>query len=232
MCTLSFIPLKSGAVVTTNRDESPLRNAHSLTPYTSVLNEAYLIAKEPLYGGTNVAVGKRRITVLLNGAFERYEMKEATGLSRGLAVLKSLNSRDLFSFSNHFKFELIQPFTLVHFDTSIQEIRWDGKRLYREEFGLDKPRLWASAQLYLPEARKNREAWFRTFLKSENITPEAIASFHFNAGNGDPSNDMVMNRKGLVQTVSITQTFKVSAIRKIRHWDLVDNTEMDYEFGS
>lgn len=231
MCTLSFIPIKKGTVITTNRDESPKRNSHNLSGYLSALDEKYLIAQEPLRGGTNIAIGERsRTAVLLNGAFGRHDMNKTVGLSRGIVVLKSLNLKDLFAFADSFDFDTIQPFTLVHFGVTIQEMRWDGMKIFKNEFGTDQPKIWSSPQLYLPEVRKQREELFEKFLSNDDISPESIAHFHFTGGVGDTANDFVMNRSGLVQTVSITQISEMNHQKKIAHWDLVENTKMDYSF--
>lgn len=231
MCTLSFIPLKNGVVITANRDESPKRNAHNLSGYLSALDERYLIAQEPLRGGTNIAIGqKSRTAVLLNGAFERHDMNKTYGLSRGIVVLKSLDQKDLFSFADIFDFETIQPFTLLHFGNTIQEIRWDGIKIYKAEFGLDQAKIWSSPQLYLPEVRNQRDELFKDFLKNETLSPESIAHFHFTGSVGDKANDLVMSRYGLVETVSITQVANIDLEKKITHWDLVENSEMDYNF--
>ena len=231
MCTLTFVPLESGPVITANRDESPLRNAHSLSSYYSALGEEYFIAEEPLRGGTNIAIGRnKRTAVLLNGAFHRHDMNKTYGLSRGIVVLKSLDDADLFAFADRFDFDSIQPFTLVHFADTIQEIRWDGNTIHRIEFDTDRPRLWASAQMYTPEVIARRQQWFDAFLAKGELDPESIADFHLHAGDGDPANDLVMHRGGVVQTVSVTQVFTDNDSRKIRHWDLVEENELDYVF--
>lgn len=233
MCTLSFIPLKKGVVITTNRDESPRRNSNNLSRYISATGEKYLIAKEPIHGGTNLAIGeKSRMAVLLNGAFERHDMHKTYGLSRGIVVLKSLDPTDLFSFADTFDFDTIQPFTLVHFGDEIQEIRWDGEKIFKKEFKTDQPLLWSSPQLYLPEVRLKRQELFKDFLNQKDLTSESIAHFHFTGGTGDPANDFVMNRHGLVQTVSITQISEINHQKTIHHWDLVKNGKVDYAFDS
>ncbi len=231
MCTLSFIPIKNGTVITTNRDESPQRNSHNLSGYLSALEEKYLIAQEPLRGGTNIAIGeKSRTAVLLNGAFDRHDMNKTYGISRGIVTLKSLDLKDLYAFADRFDFDTIQPFTLVHFGTTIQEIRWDGMKIYKNEFSVNQPKIWSSPQLYLPAVRKQRAELFESFLKNGEMSPESIAHFHFTAGIGDKANDFVMNRNGKVQTVSISQIAEINKEKKIVHWDLVEKTKMDYDF--
>ncbi len=60
----------SGAVITANRDESPLRKAAGLDLHETKDGRTFYIAREPVHGGTNMAIGKNgSVAVLLNGAF-------------------------------------------------------------------------------------------------------------------------------------------------------------------
>lgn len=233
MCTLTYVPLKNGRIITANRDESPLRNAQLLSSYLSAGNQSYYIAAEPVHGGTNIALGQNgRYSVLLNGAFWPHDMSKTFGLSRGIVLLKSLDFRNVFEFADQFQFkeENIEPFTLIDFSDSIRELRWDGETIFKKEYSLEKPHIWASAQMYSAEARENRLGWFEELLEKGNITAAKILDFHFHAGNGDPENDLVMNRGGVVCTVSITQVSERESFKAIKHFDLVSNTESDYNF--
>ncbi len=193
--------------------------------------QQFLIAEEPLRGGTNIALGKKnRYAVLLNGAFEPHDMSKKYGMSRGIVLLKSLDFENAFHFADQFSFEKIQPFTLIDFSDAIREIRWDGNKIHKAKFSLNEPRVWASAQLYSKEAIKNREQWFAQLLEKKDLQPQDIRDFHFNAGNGDVANDLVMNRENLVRTVSITQVSEKIDEKKILHWDLIAQTENSYQF--
>ncbi|MEM9051763.1 MAG: hypothetical protein AAGC47_06895, partial [Bacteroidota bacterium] len=83
MCTVSYFPLERGSIVTANRDEAPFRNADGLVPYFNQSEDEFLIAKEPVHGGTNLAIGKEITSVLLNGAFVAHERKLNYRKSRG-----------------------------------------------------------------------------------------------------------------------------------------------------
>lgn len=232
MCTLTYVPLNSGRVITSNRDESPLRNASVLSLYISKNQEEYFIAEEPLRGGTNTAIGENnRNTILLNGAFKPHDMAKKYGMSRGIVLLKSLDFQNAFAYADEFLFENIQPFTLVDFqDTAIREIRWDGVMLHKATFSVDEPHIWASAQMYLDKAQQDRRAWFEDLLKIENLDADKILDFHFNGGNGDLENDMVMKRGNMVQTVSISQVSELGNKKEIKHYDLVSDSETNYHF--
>lgn len=231
MCTLTYVPLKSGNVITSNRDESPLRNATELTSYLTQTHNEYLIAKEPLYGGTNTAIGiKNRNTFLLNGAFKPHDMTLKYGTSRGIVLLKSLDYDNAFLFADDFDFDKVQPFTLLDFKDTIRELRWDGKKIYKTEYSVDEPHIWASAQMYLEKAQENRKKWFAQLLNKENLDAQEILDFHFHGGNGDPENDMVMNRNNVVRTISISQVVKTNDKKHVAHYDLVADSKKEYEF--
>jgi len=226
MCTLTYIPIPGkGKIVTANRDESPFRNASSLSKHLSSSGDEYYIAKEPLKGGTNVAISpQNRMSVLLNGAFEAHKMGESYRKSRGILLLESLNYANVFEFVAKNTFKGIEPFTLIEFQENIREIRWDGNKVHKETYDQSQPQIWASAQLYSIEIRKKRQTWFENLLH-QNPQGEEVLEFHFNGGDGDPENDLVMNRNGLVQTVSITQLLDYQDQIEIKHYDLVENTK-------
>ena len=233
MCTLTYIPVKNGKIITANRDESPSRNASILSPYFSGNGQKFFIAEEPLRGGTNIALGKSgRHSVLLNGAFKPHNMYKSYGMSRGIVLLKSLDYKNAFEFADQFEFkkENIQPFTLIDFSDSICELRWDGDNVFKKEYSLNEPHIWASAQLYSPEAQENRKKWFGILIDKGNITPKEILDFHLHGGNGDSENDLVMNRLDKVCTVSITQISELEDQKAITHFDLINDTQAEYKF--
>lgn len=231
MCTLTYVPIENfGKVITTNRDESPVRNSSNLSSYFTNGGSEFLIAKEPLKGGTNFAVDKKNKTaVLLNGAFEPHEFGQIYKKSRGLVMLESLESQDLFDFARSYNFGGIEPFTLVHIDDEIKEIRWDGNKLWREGFDPNIPKIWSSAQLYSAETIFKRRTWFESIL-FDKISEEELLNFHFTGGDGDLENDLVMNRNNLVQTVSISQVLRKPVENWVKHFNLISQEEQSISF--
>lgn len=232
MCTLTYVPAADGRILTANRDESPARRAVTLSEHRTSNGETFLIAKEPVHGGTNFAVSTEgeKVAVLLNGGFHRHDMGKTYGKSRGLVVLESLEWRDLFEFGREADLYAVEPFTLFHLDEAIREIRWDGKALHQREHPLDKPFIVASAQLYEPSDRIRRRHWFAEVLATENPDAESIFAFHLNGGDGRPETDMVMNRGPWVRTISISQVVDRRSERRVRHMDLVDEVNHEWDF--
>lgn len=221
MCTLTYISDKYGSIITANRDEDPKRSATGLTEHRNAHGELYHIAREPLRGGTNMAIGRKGShVVLLNGAFEPHEFGKTYRKSRGIMVLESLDYQFFADFRSGYDFDGIEPFTLVHFANGIHELRWDGTAVHYRKHQADKGRIWASAQLYTPAVRQKRDQWFANLLSTEPSADE-VFHFHLNGGDGDTGNDMVMNRANLVRTVSVTQVATDGSHIDVRHKDLI-----------
>ncbi len=230
MCTVSFISRKGLELITANRDEDPRRAAALLQTYRSLSGDDYWIAREPVHGGSNLAISKRaEITVLLNGAWEAHERGSHYRKSRGLVVLDSLEQNSLEDFCESYDFEGIEPFTMLRLAKIMEELRWDGSRTFYKTKAPGKPAIWASAQLYEPEVRAAREVWFEHLLSS-SPSPEDVLDFHKHGGIGDPWNDMCMNRFGLVRTVSITQLCRREGSATWEHLDLVGGNSRKHKW--
>lgn len=231
MCTLSYIPTKEGFIVTANRDESPLRRAETLSEYRTAKGETFLIAKEPVHGGTNFAASTEgaKIVVLLNGGFKAHSMGGKYRLSRGLVVLESLEYADLAKFASEFDFEGVEPFTMVHFDSVPKEMRWDGTDAYIRTLPADRPMIVASALMYPPFQQMRRRVWFANELRAGSPTHKSLFHFHLTGGDGNPESDMVMVRE-FVRTVSISQVTTTAKLRRIRHLNKIEGDDRSWEF--
>jgi hypothetical protein len=227
MCTLTFATAPGRRIITANRDESPLRHAEEGLTAHVTRGEEYLIAREPLHGGTNFAISRKGVvTTLLNGAFTMHRPSAYHGgRSRGLILLDSLPLPKLSSLALPRGSEgKVQPFTLVRIGNAIEVCRWDGSALHHEQLSPNEPMIWASAQLYSPRAIERRKRWFREVLDG-GPSPAALWHMHIKGGDGDPENDMVMNRGGLVRTVTVTQVKIAVNELNIRHLDLLSGAE-------
>jgi hypothetical protein len=224
MCTLTYIKTEKGFILTANRDESPLRNARSLTEYCNGAGDRFFIAAEPVHGGTNMAVGEHRISVLLNGAYDHHLHDPPYRKSRGLVLLDTLNLEGLDEVRPNM-LEGVEPFTLVNLAGQIEVLRWDGRGVNSDNYDPDRSFVIASAQLYDRSARAKRERWFSNLLRKRGLGPAEAFEFHLRGGEGDPENDMVINRSGTVRTVSITQVVEDEGERRLRHLNLIDGKE-------
>ena len=117
MCTVTYLPLKdNNFILTSNRDETPLRKATS--PNTYLENGIELTyPKDELAGGTWIGTSnKNRLVCLLNGAFVNHSRNKYYKMSRGIIVKNILSTKDAVGFINEFDFIEIEPFTLILVD--------------------------------------------------------------------------------------------------------------------
>jgi len=231
MCTLTYLPKGSGLyILTSNRDEAPGREAGSIET-TTPAGKTVAFPKDAQAGGTWIATSNGdRTANLLNGAFGRHERRPPYKRSRGLMVLDFFDFPDAMAFFQNYDLPGMEPFTLVVLEKGrLFEFRWDGRDRYLFTPDPEKPRLWSSPMLYEAPVRARRQAWFKDWLKGRrDFSREAILDFHRHAGEGDPWSDVVMNRDGMVQTVSITQIEKMPENTYMQYYDLLRDQQEEY----
>jgi uncharacterized protein with NRDE domain len=223
MCTVTYISPRAGQfILSSNRDESPNRAVQSITQESDLL-----FPRDPGAGGTWIcASGRGQVLCLLNGAFEAHERKVPYRLSRGLMVLAFFNYPSALAFFQTYPFEGIEPFTLVAGDgQELWEFRWDGENPSLKELDPRGSYIWSSATLYPAEIREKRASWFETWLQNQASNASSLLEFHQNAGEGDSWNDVVMDRNGVVKTVSITQVQKNEEHLHMYYLDLLTAVE-------
>ncbi|MBO3699282.1 NRDE family protein [Roseivirga sp. E12] len=215
MCTVTFLPKGNDKyILTSNRDETPKRAA--LAPEAYVVGDTTIyFPKDPLAGGTWIATDKSRFTIcLLNGGFEKHSHTPPYRLSRGQMVLQFFEHADLHSFTQTFEFGGMEPFTLVVVESTSQKVFlnqlvWDGLELHSKSLDADQTFIWSSSTLYPEPVRAERKSWFEQWTLNQQVFDQpTIMEFHKSGGKGDAWNDFVMNRNGVVQTVSITSIEK------------------------
>lgn len=233
MCTLTYLPFENEQfIITANRDESPGRANVSFPAYHQLDSKNIIFPKDPLAGGSWIATSDNGISAcLLNGANDPHEPQPPYRMSRGLVLLEAIECIKPDEFFKNYDFTDIEPFTMVVFfhdpELKILEFKWDGQQKHLKEFDPAKPHIWASAQLYTSEAVKNRQKWFAKWLsENKNHTVEKIYAFHKNAGSGDLSNDLVMDR-GEVKTVSISHICSRVGSIEIGHENLLMNRKQE-----
>ncbi|MDX1462217.1 MAG: hypothetical protein R3359_04105, partial [Marinirhabdus sp.] len=149
-------------------------------------------------------------------------------MSRGVIVTDLLTKDPILEVINQYNFNDIEPFTIIlvmyESNTRLFELVWDGTTAHFNEKPLQ-PTIWSSSLLYTPEAKAKREKWYSEFLFNHlNPNSDEILSFHKNAGDGDSTNALIMNR-GIVQTKSITQVQKHPEAVQMTYIDLQTNQQ-------
>ena len=224
MCTVTFLPTgKDAFILTSNRDESGMRptDPPAITESEGV---QLLFPKDAFAGGSWICLSNQnRVVNLLNGAFEKHEWNPPYRKSRGLVLLDFFKFHDAGHFNKEYNLKGIEPFTLVIYEQEkLAEFRWDGNEMSIVPKDTSLPHIWSSASLYPKLVREKRKSWFKEWLKDRNsYTWEEVLHFHKHGGEGDKENDFVMNRYGVVQTVSITSIIKNTDDATMIYHDLI-----------
>ncbi len=208
MCTVTYLPTGNNQyILTSNRDEWPERPTSAPINHEGPNGLTLLYPTDGMAGGSWIAISSSGATAcLLNGAYERHERKPPYRRSRGLVLTDSFAYDSFSDFVKEYDYNDIEPFTLLFIkNETVNELRWDGAKVHFSKPDPAKPHIWASATLYTPEYIAKRSAWFDEWLQNhKDYKPEDIISFHHTGGEGNKYNDIIMNREGLVRTVSIT----------------------------
>lgn len=102
------------------------------------------------------------------------------------------------------------------------ETRWDGNEKSVNEIDPQQSHIWSSVTLYSNEVIKKRKEWFSAFISNhEELNENKILNFHRFAGDGDETNDVLMNRNNELFTVSITLLHQQNKISKLHYVDLL-----------
>lgn len=223
MCTVTYLPISGGFVLTHNRDEAPSRSQHGL-----VRSDSLIFPKDAKAGGAWIATAKDgRTACLLNGAFVKHRHEPPYRRSRGLVLLDFFDWPEPRDFFEKYNLEGIEPFTFLFFQTEkVVQLRWDGNHRHLAELPPDQPHFWCSATLYPPHMQARREQVFRDWTEkgdglSDRRLPSAILNLHLTGSVGDPENNYVMNRDGRVRTVSVTQVIRRKSGTRMRYFDLL-----------
>jgi uncharacterized protein with NRDE domain len=226
MCTVSYLPLgNNDFILTSNRDETPLRN--TTPPQKYVENGVELTyPKDELAGGTWIGLSdKKRLVCLLNGGFKIHTRKSSYKISRGVIVKNILSADDSVAYINNFHFSEIEPFTLVLVDwkngLETYELVWDGTVKHFNKLP-QSPKIWSSSTLYTEEMKEMRAVWFSNWLlENDEFNQDKILEFHQNENLGAVDISPKMKRE-FVETVSVTSVIKTNLDVKMKYLDFVN----------
>ena len=223
MCTVTYLPVgKNDFILTSNRDETPLRS--TVPPKKYIENGVELTyPKDELAGGTWIGTStKNRLVCLLNGAYINHLRNKEYKMSRGIIVKNILSAVDAVAFINHFDFTAIEPFTLILVDYQKQletyELVWDGTTKHFSKLAQE-PRIWSSSTLYSDEMKQLRKDWFANWLaENKDFKQDKIIQFHQNKNLGNAEISPKMKR-AFSETVSTTSIKKENEKIVITYFD-------------
>ena len=223
MCTVSFIAIEKGAIITSNRDEHILRAALPPQKY-NYNSKSVIFPKDPAAGGTWFATdGIEKVIVLLNGAAEKHAHKPPYRKSRGLIVLDLISADKSIEEWESIELNEIEPFTIVLFsENKLYQLQWIGQNKSTLKLDASKNHIWSSSTLYVPEIRAQRAKWFAEFIEKETVlSSQKMFDFHRYTENSDSKNGLVISRDHVLKTLSITQTFINAIGVRMEYYDLI-----------
>lgn len=226
MCTVTFIPTKSGIVITSNRDEH-VNRGKAIAPTKIKSNDLEIVyPKDPDAGGTWIATKNNGdAIVLLNGGFEKHIVNPPYAKSRGLILLEIFDLNNFSHSIQDYSLINIEPFTIVYFsDNHLFEFRWDGVNKFLKELNTHKSHIWSSVTLYDTEMTNQRKEWFDQWcLEHPSPNQEEAIDFHLNAGEDNAEVNVKMNRNNELFTVSISSIFIGNEFNDFVYIDLCNN---------
>lgn len=207
MCTVTFIPAGDKIYLTSNRDEKHWRAAAAPPSVYTFPSGRILYPKDGDAGGTWIAAHENgNAIIFLNGGLVKHTPEPPYRKSRGLILLDLIEARTAYNSFLAINLNNIEPFTAIIWDDGhLFECRWDGEQKYHQLLDETKPHIWSSVTLYESTVVERRSEWFESWLSEhEHPTQDDILHFHQFTGDGDQHNDLMMNRDGVVFTVSVT----------------------------
>jgi hypothetical protein len=165
MCTVTFIPRRTGYCLAMNRDEKRAR-PKGLPPTRKSVNGRQVLCPSELGGGTWIALNDNGAVLALvnwysvnrrvNGySISRGEVVGAAGAASAESVVERALAKLCLDRINPFRLIGVFPAT-----RSITEWRWDLKRLTRKQHRW-RPQQWISSGLDEPSAQRIRARTFR-----------------------------------------------------------------------
>lgn len=232
MCTVSFLPLQNGFILTSNRDEVKSRKANFPKTYHSK-SGVVVFPQDPKAGGTWIAGSKTKMICLLNGAFQKHTHNPPYKHSRGKVVLDAFDFDDFSSFRKNYDFSNIEPHTLVMIDYAdrleIVELKWDGHQKHVTVKDKNESHIWSSVTLYSDTIIAERNSWFEDWKSKNKFSLQAIKTFHKTGGTGNIKNDLLMQRNEDLKTISVTSFEHQSQKTRIVYEDLVVESVTEIE---
>ncbi|RYY61172.1 MAG: hypothetical protein EOO05_07350 [Chitinophagaceae bacterium] len=229
MCTVTFVPVKNGIVLTSSRDEWKTRGRAISPTIVTVAPGVQVISPTDKDKGGSWIAGKSNgdMGVLLNGAFKPHHRLQRYKRSRGQVMMDIMHATSPLDQWKEISLQGIEPFTLVLFAGGrLYECRWDGHNRHCSILPSTERHIWSSVTLYDEKMSRLREKWFGDWqYNSGGPDQQQILKFHREAGNGDARYSLVMDRGGDISTSSITSVFVSGETMQMKYFDLQSERE-------
>lgn len=234
MCTVTFIPVKDGAIITSNRDEH-INRGIALHPEFYILNDRKLaFPRDTKAGGTWFISNENGDTgVLLNGAFEKHIPAASYRKSRGLVLTEIFQHESPFEALIEYNYSGIENFTIILWEQKeLREVKWGGNRLSVKKYDPRLPHIWSSVTLYDKDMMLERHGWFNNWVASKSsISQQHVLGFHSNTGANNKEYGLRISSCNKITTTSTTSLCVQNKKARLYHKDHIGHIEslLDYD---
>lgn len=234
MCTVSFVPVKNGFVLTSNRDE--IISRATLFPQKHQENKTSLwYPKDQEAGGSWIAADLHgNVACVLNGAFKKHKRNPPYRMSRGSLLKLAFHYDSFTEFAEEIDLKNIENFTLVLVQNApslkLIEIKWDGTNKQVTVLDQQNWHLWSSPTLYDQKEHTQKLSWFSQDIVKNGTDAESIRNIHSKKHGVDPTGDFISDFGNGLKTRSISQIITGDKI-SFKHDDLVENISKEIEVG-
>jgi len=233
MCTVSFIPIKNGVILTSNRDEHVSRGIAQYPEFYMLHGRKLAFPKDTKAGGTWFISNENGDTgVLLNGAFEKHLPAPPYRKSRGLVLPELFQQDSPFEAMKQYDFSGIENCTIILWEQEqLREIKWDGKKLNIKNHNPRQAHIWSSVTLYDKAMITERHGWFHNWVTSQTpINQQNILHFHSNTEAENKEFGLRISRNNKISTTSITSLCIQNQTAHFYHKDYIQNVESILEY--
>ncbi len=234
MCTVTFIPLKKGNILTSNRDENISRGI-ALYPEFYQLNDKKLAFPKDIKAGGTWFISNEfgDAGVLLNGAFEKHIPMPPYRKSRGLVLPEIFQTNSPFEALKKYNLAGIENFTIILWEQEqLKEVKCDGKKLFIKDHNPQDAHIWSSVTLYSENMIAERHRWFNEWVQLHtDITQPDILNFHSSTHTTNQEYGLRISRTNQIATSSITSLCLENKEAVFYHHDLIQNIESSLRYS-
>lgn len=208
MCTVTYFHSGKTRIITSSRDEKTSCPPSAEPEMVLSGSRRLFFSRDSRSGGTwFISDDNKRVAVILNGAFQKHEVRPAYRKSRGLVLIDLFEAEQFVTAFETFSLEDIEPFQILYTDNhELSRLVWDGANKHILELNPNHAYIFSSITLYNGEAMKLRERWFSDFIRNnKNIRRQDLFDFHLNHQNNDPVNGLRILREDQHKTHNLSQ---------------------------
>jgi uncharacterized protein with NRDE domain len=227
VCTVTYIGIKNGFILTSNRDEVASRPTLTPSKY-NIEDKNLFFPKDEVAEGSWIASDEDgQVACLLNGAIEKHKRNLPYNRSRGKILIESFSYQSFSHFIDQVNLTNIEPFTLILVNnSSLTELLWDGNTKHKKNLNKTGNHIWSSVTLYPTDIALMKKQWFLKWIhRYKNERHKNILKFHNTTHGDDSSKDVRSKFKGDLRTVSITQIENSDENGVMKYYDLDNDLE-------